>query len=309
MLEVKSIEDLNDIIANNTEENINLDFKEARSLKKDDNSKKEISKDVSSFANSAGGTIIYGISEKDHHKANEYSFIDGRVLTKEWLDQVIQSTIVPKIHSIEILPIRVSDDISKSIYIVNIPQSNHAPHMANDKRYYKRYNFLSAPMEEYEVKNLYNRTIASTLSINCRNFILNGRFKPNDKFSNIDFIFDIIIRNDGNSPVGIYKAEIKYDENMSVGNPVNKYFNRRENGITYLSVNSEIPIFPTEEYNILSLSFQGIDFNKFKKLNSNPLIIKLYYSNEPTVIELNGDDILKQLNLFPINEYFNINRQ
>ena len=31
------------------------------------------------------------------------------------------------------------------------------PHQAQDKRYYKRYNFQSAPMDDYEIKDILNR--------------------------------------------------------------------------------------------------------------------------------------------------------
>ena len=53
------------LIANQVEENIHLDYKGGDSLQKTDGKKKELSKDVSAFANSDGGTIIYGIKEFD----------------------------------------------------------------------------------------------------------------------------------------------------------------------------------------------------------------------------------------------------
>ena len=45
------------------EEGSALEFKRAESLDPSEKNKTEISKDVSAFANSAGGTIVYGIAE------------------------------------------------------------------------------------------------------------------------------------------------------------------------------------------------------------------------------------------------------
>jgi predicted HTH transcriptional regulator len=53
--------DLLDIVKIETQESIELDFKESKALENTEKKKDDISKDVSAFANSAGGTIIYGM--------------------------------------------------------------------------------------------------------------------------------------------------------------------------------------------------------------------------------------------------------
>ena len=138
-----SIIDIESLIDNEVEEDIHLDYKAAGALDKEDKKRTEITKDISAFANSDGGIIIYGVSEEDH-RPKEISPIDGRIYTKEWLENVIQQ-IQPRIEDIKIHPIRI-DDIGRSIYVVKIPRSSNAPHMARDKRYYKRFNFKSEPM-------------------------------------------------------------------------------------------------------------------------------------------------------------------
>jgi hypothetical protein len=40
-----------------------------------------------------------------------------------------------------------------AVVIVTVPKSFHGPHQASDKRYYKRFNFSSFPMEHYEVED------------------------------------------------------------------------------------------------------------------------------------------------------------
>jgi predicted HTH transcriptional regulator len=64
-LETKS--DLDRLIADDIQESLTLDYKDARALGKTDPQRNELCKDVSAFANSAGGQIIYGIQEKGHH--------------------------------------------------------------------------------------------------------------------------------------------------------------------------------------------------------------------------------------------------
>lgn len=55
----------------------------------------------------------------------------------------------------------------KVLYVVYVPQSNRAPHIASDKKFYKRFNFQSVPMEEYEVRDSANRGGAPNLQFHC----------------------------------------------------------------------------------------------------------------------------------------------
>ncbi|MBK8342941.1 MAG: ATP-binding protein [Bacteroidetes bacterium] len=158
-----NIDFIESLIANEIEESINIEFKSAEALAKTDAKKKEISKDVGAIANSNGGIIIYGINEVEH-KATSLSFVDGDEFTKEWLEQVISSTIQRNIPHLKIFPIRKAGDIKRSIYVVQIPESDEAPHISRDKKFYKRYNFEAVAMEEYEVRQLYGRTTKSKLT-------------------------------------------------------------------------------------------------------------------------------------------------
>ncbi len=159
--ELKTLDDLQDLIKNESQENLYLDFKASGSLGKSDGKKAEISKDVSSFANSDGGTIVYGMVEADH-KASQ---IDSGAsdVDKEWLENVITSNISPRIDDIIIHPIEITT--GSYAYIVHIPKSNRAPHQAGDKRFYKRFNFKSVPMEQYEIMDVMNRETAPDLSL------------------------------------------------------------------------------------------------------------------------------------------------
>lgn len=152
-------EDLLTMITEKREESIDLDFKRAAALENKDHQKKEISKDVSAFANSAGGTIIYGLDESgaQPHYAASLTPIDPKQISKEWLEQVINSNIQPRIESVFINPVELKEKFPDNYcYVVCIPES-YTAHQASDKRYYKRYNFESVAMEDYEVRQTMNR--------------------------------------------------------------------------------------------------------------------------------------------------------
>lgn len=151
---------LQELINDQIEENLNLEYKSADSIGKSEGKKKEISKDVSSMANSAGGTIIYGIKEYDEeskrHLPEKVNPIKRSMYSKEWLEQIINSNIYPRIQNIIINSISISTSNDDVVYRVKIPQSDTA-HQANDRMYYKRFNFESVPMYDYEIKDIINR--------------------------------------------------------------------------------------------------------------------------------------------------------
>lgn len=146
-------------ITQGIEESLTLDYKAAGSLAKSDGKKMEVTKDVSAMANSAGGIIIYGVAEyqdKAHeHLPEKLDPVDRTQFPKEWLEQVI-SNIRPKIDGIVIHPVSISTAVNHVVYVVEIPQSSTA-HQATDKRYYKRFNFESVAMEDYEIRDIMNR--------------------------------------------------------------------------------------------------------------------------------------------------------
>jgi hypothetical protein len=165
-IETKS--DLENLIINQIEENIHLDYKASGSLGKSDGKKDEISRDVSSFANSDGGIIIYGIAEFNEKVKNHLpEKIDGIIRTefpKEWLENIINGRIYPRIDGIKIKSISIEESTNAVVYVVEIPKSTTA-HQASDFRYYKRSNFGKNPMYDYEVKDLMNRNKSPKIEI------------------------------------------------------------------------------------------------------------------------------------------------
>lgn len=199
MWDLKKIENL---ITSGVEENLNLDYKAADSLGRSDGKKAEISKDVSAFANSAGGVIIYGVDEFNDptkkHLPEKINPVDRLLFTKEWIEQVINSNISPKISGIKIYPVTIGKtEDNKVVYVIDIPQSDTA-HQAKDKRYYRRYNFESIAMDDYEVKDIINRTNKTNIKISFESYHGKKWFKKYAESDNEKISASIWAHNDGN---------------------------------------------------------------------------------------------------------------
>lgn len=148
-----TIDDIQALIDSHAEEGVHLEFKRADALSQEKADK--ITKSLSAFSNSDGGLIIYGIAEKEH-VASDFSFVDGSKITTEHISQFARY-VQPSIDGLTVFPIRKDGDLSKSVYVVQVPKSDKAPHMAKDHRYYKRNSVESIPMEDFDVKDVMNR--------------------------------------------------------------------------------------------------------------------------------------------------------
>jgi hypothetical protein len=162
-------DDLQALITNRVQESIELDYKQCDALAQTDGKKNELSKDVSAFANSAGGTLVYGMIENGHVAERLDGGFDPAVISKEWLDQVINSRIQRRIDGVRIKQVDLARTASgKVAYVVYVPQSMRAPHQAADKKFYKRFNFESVPMEEYEIRDVSRRAEAPDVHVELR---------------------------------------------------------------------------------------------------------------------------------------------
>lgn len=147
---------LQNYIESEIEESLTLEYKSAEALDRNDTKKKEITKDVSAMANSAGGVLIYGIAESSlenkRHLPEKITPVNRNNYPREWVEQIIQA-IRPRIDGIVIHSVNLSSGENDVAFVVEIPQSNTA-HQASDHRYYKRFNFQAVPMEDYEIRDV-----------------------------------------------------------------------------------------------------------------------------------------------------------
>lgn len=125
-----------------------------------------LSRQVSAFANGAGGRLFLGLDDQGR--------IDGGVPvdlkgggTRAWLEDVIPSTVDPplrKFNVYEVLPGRPQPGRRSliqsgcAVYVIDIAGSEDAPHQALDHRYYLRIAGKSRPMGHVHVQDVLQRT-------------------------------------------------------------------------------------------------------------------------------------------------------
>ncbi len=150
---------LDEIIGMGLEESIHLEYK--REL----NSNNKIAKTLSSFANSDGGNIIYGIIEEDH-KPVDINPIKPKDI-REKIDHIAHTNIDPPLN-IKIWPVDVKIETNQGqVYVIYVPKKYlYLYFEKSSHRFYKRTNFSSVPMERYEIDQAFKLISEKKTSIN-----------------------------------------------------------------------------------------------------------------------------------------------
>lgn len=198
--------DLEALVTARVAESLTLEYKASAALI-GDGRKTEIAKDISAFANSSGGRIIYGIAEANNAPTHVDEGVDEATFSREWLENVITSNIAPRISGLVIKPISLA--AGRCAYVVDIPQATaEGPHQAADHRYYKRFNFKCVAMEDYEVRDVMRR--ASTPYLKPRAAIL--KKKENQADGNMAVELKLVVQNLSAQPAMYSVMRIFADE-------------------------------------------------------------------------------------------------
>jgi hypothetical protein len=157
-LEQITNEDLQALIDNAVLERRTLDYKQSLP-RRTDSSKKEFLADVSSFANAAGGDLIYGISQdSETGKPRELigllvKNVDQEILR---LDNLIRNGIDPRIPSVEIQPCPLSN--SRVALIIRVKKSWISPHrviFGGHDKFYSRSSNGKYPLDVTELRTAF----------------------------------------------------------------------------------------------------------------------------------------------------------
>jgi hypothetical protein len=139
-------------------------------------------------------------------------------ITREWLEQVINSTIQRRIDGIRIKQIELKkSNAGRVIYVVSIPQSKRAPHMAEDHIFYRRFNYQSIPMEEYEVRDISSRADVPDLSLQFlfESNSVNVEFEEDKELSK-PITLNSVITNEAIAPAMYYIVRLFFDKRLTV---------------------------------------------------------------------------------------------
>jgi hypothetical protein len=170
--------------------------------------------------------------------------------------------------------------------------------MSADKKYYRRYNFKSVPMEEYEVRNLYYRTTYAEMDFNSvwskelENIIEDGILRIRKEiFIQIKNISDSLekhckieasLRGVEDLVVGIsYYRDSNVGQRMSLEKKL------------ILTAYNETPIFPSEEISILRFEL-NVDQNNLEEFKQNAkLELTLFDSSTIKTAEYDLAELMK----------------
>ena len=158
----KSEKEITEAAANRTlEETVTFEGKRETSNKSVD-----IATDLSAFANTSGGVVIYGLAEDSNRKLTILNPIRLKG-ERERIDQIVR-TCVDEVPFLKISAIETKDDPSIGYLVVVIPPSERAPHMVivkGEKRFYGRGDTGNFILSQAEVARLYERRRVSEASI------------------------------------------------------------------------------------------------------------------------------------------------
>lgn len=204
------LSDLEALIQARVTESITIDYKRSEAL--NDKSKKEIAKDVSAFANSAGGKVVYGLVEENQIPVRIDAGVNPKIYSREWLENVISSNISPRIDGLLIKEIFLST--GNVCYVIDIPAAtSRAPHQCcPDHRYYKRHNFQSSPMEDYEVKDVMHRSLAPDIFVK---FIVDDP-KNHDFGDRVNAVILCQLGSNSSNPVMYASIDLHFDQRLKV---------------------------------------------------------------------------------------------
>ena len=164
-------QDLKQLIENQVLEKKGLDYKLSLPSNSDAD-KKEFLADVSSFANSSGGDIIYGIAQDNATGfPKELVGVDSANMDQEMLrlESIIREGIEPRIPSVAIQPIKLTN--SKTALILRIQKSWVSPHrikFKEDHRFYARGTNGKYKLDVGELRNSF--TMSESLNEKIKRF-------------------------------------------------------------------------------------------------------------------------------------------
>jgi hypothetical protein len=169
---------LHELIENGTQENKNLEYKQELKISREDD-KKEFLADVSAFANTSGGYLVFGISEKRNENGEKTGIPEEiRGITHDGtpdtliqrIDSLIRDGIEPRIFGSVTKPMTLQDE--RTVVVIWIPQSWNSPHMVTKgtSRFFARSSSGKYPLDVQQIRSAF--LMSETLTEKMRGFRL-----------------------------------------------------------------------------------------------------------------------------------------
>lgn len=122
--------------------------------------KKMLAEECSAFANSNGGTLIIGLNDDgslDSNSVPEY-FDNTKSRVEQWIESLIKVSLEPPLEHFDCYTLQNGD--ANRILVIDIPQSDKAPHQSTvDKLYYSRQGTSAVPAQHWLIEAIRSRRI------------------------------------------------------------------------------------------------------------------------------------------------------
>lgn len=129
----------------------------------EDEVRDQLAKQLSAFANTGGGRVIYGLTNNGEVDEGGVSrIVKGRRTTKEWLEDLIPGLTDYEIVGVNVYEITGEKSDSaiqpdKALYVIDVPDSERAPHQSKrDLKYYVRLGASSQPASHRLIEDIRN---------------------------------------------------------------------------------------------------------------------------------------------------------
>ena len=268
------------VIEYKVERSLNFELRSGNELSLTDINKiNKLSVTVAAFANTSGGTLIYGIETK-RNRAMNFSFAEGNLISVSWLRNILDQKIHRLIPDLEVHKVEFLPGTDKAIFIIVIPKSPDAPHISFDNRYYKRNRLSNVVMEEFEIRRMYLSGNVPELEFFA---LLNTNGVPSledGKVLVMTFYPRFLIKNISKRIENFYKFEISFPSAIHDNSftALNEYFVRFDGVNSVFSIPNRSPIFQDEIATVLEAKL-FVDHVNFDLFADNQLHINLFYSN------------------------------
>jgi hypothetical protein len=267
-----NIQDVQSLVDAKEPESLKLEYKSSESFANSNEKKDEMCKDISAFANSDGGIIIYGVREEIRGRLRLPVEIDNgidlSIYSIDSFQQMIRSRISPAVSNIIIKPIEMES--GRFVIVVAIEKSiSFAPHQAPNKLYYRRHNGICEPMHDYEIRDLMRRNAKPDLVLEFHE----QAYKINDAFASFQLI--IVIKNRSEEPAIYTSITLFLDSNLGLIQPLadfksghNLYFSLYDQDVTCLHLfrnllpSVHMPIFKEKIFTVATCKFENVQIDR-----------------------------------------------
>jgi hypothetical protein len=168
--EILDVSALNDFVARQQEENLNLEFKLVKdaglSTRED---KQNLARALSGFANSSGGLIVWGMESSKNADGIDCAIglrpIKPIALTMSRLNSLTGEGASPIVEQVRHRSLELGD--GSGFVLTVIPESDLGPHMAKlgENCYYKRSGDSFYLMEHYDIADMFGRRRKPKLTV------------------------------------------------------------------------------------------------------------------------------------------------